>query len=204
MKHDMINTVVENVFTQDEINQVYKALENNSGNEFISQHAQANTFIDLPQSIVSKIEQKAREVSGNDNLVLTEYCHSRYSNVTSHCGKHHFKPSLFPHYDETFKEPRFTFDIQLNANVDWPLTVAPDKTFILKNNQALTFSGTHQVHWREPIHFKDDEYVEMLFCHLSDPTLPTKDPEINQYMDNLVNDYRDKFYANGGFTNNAD
>lgn len=204
MKHDMINTVIEDVFTQDEINQIYKAVQNNSGNEFIQPHSQANTFIQLPDAIVAKIENKAREISGNPNLVLSEYCHSRYQNVTSNCGRFHFKPSLFPHYDETFKEPRFTFDVQLNANVDWPLIVAPDKKFTLKNNQALTFSGTHQIHWREPKHFEDNQYVEMLFCHLSDPTLPEKTPEVNEYMNAQAAKYKHQFYANGGFTNNGD
>jgi hypothetical protein len=81
--------------------------------------------------------------------------------------------------------------------------VAPDKKFTLKNNQALTFSGTHQIHWREPQNFEDDQYVEMLFCHLSDPTLPPKTPEVNEYMNALAIKYKSQFYANGGFTNDT-
>jgi len=195
------NTIVENVFTQDEINQIYQAVGNNSGGEFIQPHAQANTFIKLPDAIVAKIESKAREISGNPNLVLTEYCHSRYQNVTSNCGRFHFKPSLFAHFDETFKEPRFTFDVQLNANVEWPLIVEPDKKFVLKNNQALTFSGTHQIHWREPVHFADDQYVEMLFCHLSDPNEPVKSDEVNALIKSKATEYKKAYFANGGFTN---
>jgi hypothetical protein len=198
------NTVVENVFTQNEINQVYQAVGNNSGGEFIQPHAQANTFIKLPDAIVEKIEKYARDISGNDNLVLTEYCHSRYQNVTSNCGKFHFKPSLFPHYDETFKEPRFTFDIQLNANIEWPLVVAPDTKFVLKNNQALTFSGTNQIHWREPVYFEDDQYVEMLFCHLTDPSEPQKSDMDNELVKAQSIKYKRQFFANGGFTNESE
>jgi len=202
MKTDEINVIVEDVFTQDEINTIYQSVANSSGNSFVEPHSQANTFIQLPESIINKVTQKARELSGNNNLVVSEYCYARYANVTSHCGKFHFKPSLFPHFDETFKEPRFTFDYQINGNVDWPLVVAPDKKFVLKNNQALTFSGTHQIHWREPQHFTDDQYVEMIFFHFSDPTVGQKSEELNEQMIAQAIRYKSEFFANGGFSNN--
>jgi hypothetical protein len=202
MKKDEVNVIVEDVFTQEEIDTIYQCVANGSGNSFVEPHAQANTFINLPQNIINKVTQKARELSCNENLVVTEYCHARYANVTSHCGKFHFKPSLFPHFDETFKEPRFTFDYQINANIDWPLIVAPDKKFVLKNNQALTFSGTHQIHWREPKHFTDDQYVEMVFFHFSDPTVGLKSEELNEQMIAQAIRYKSDFFANGGFSNN--
>jgi hypothetical protein len=204
MNKEVLNVVVENVFTPEEINLIYKAVQNNSGHEFISPHAQANTFIQLPDSILEKVTAKVRELSGNENIVITEYCHSRYANVTSNCGKFHFKPSLFPHFDETFKEPRFTFDYQLKSNVDWPLVVAPDKKFVLKDNQALTFSGTHQIHWRDPLHFTDDQFVEMLFFHCSDPNGETKTEELNERLNVEAIRYKHDFFANGGFTNDSD
>jgi hypothetical protein len=202
MNKETPNVIVDDVFTKEEIDLIYKAVENNNGNTFVEPHAQANTFIELPESIINKVTQKAKEISGNENLVVTEYCHARYANVTSHCGKFHFKPSLFPHFDETFKEPRFTFDYQINGNVDWPLVVAPDKKFVLKNNQALTFSGTHQIHWREPKHFTDDQYVEMIFFHFSDPSSGPKSEEVNEKMTAQAIRYKHDFFANGGFSNN--
>jgi hypothetical protein len=203
MKTDEVNVIVEDIFTQEEINTIYQAVSNNSGSSFVEPHSQANTFIQLPDSIIDKVTAKARELSGNNNLVVTEYCHARYANVTSHCGKFHFKPSLFPHFDETFKEPRFTFDYQINGNVDWPIVVAPDKKFVLKNNQAVTFSGTHQIHWREPLHFTDDQYVEMIFFHFSDPSAEPKSEELNEHMIAQAIRYKSDFFANGGFSNNA-
>jgi hypothetical protein len=203
MNQEAPNVIVDDVFTREEIDLIYKSVQNNTGNTFVEPHAQANTFIELPESIINKVTQKAKEISGNENLVVTEYCHARYANVTSHCGKFHFKPSLFPHFDETFKEPRFTFDYQINGNVDWPLVVAPDKKFVLKNNQALTFSGTHQIHWREPKHFTDDQYIEMVFFHFSDPSGAPKSEELNEQMIAQAIRYKSDFFANGGFSNNA-
>jgi len=203
MREDEVNTIVEDVFTKEEIDAIYKAVENNVGSAFIEPHSQANTFIHLPDSIIDKVTSLVRQLSGNDNLVISEYCHARYANVTSNCGKFHFKPSLFPHVDETFKEPRFTFDYQLNGNVDWPIIVAPDKSFSLKNNQAVTFSGTHQVHWRQPQLFADDQFVEMVFFHCTDPTMPPKTEEFTESMVVKALRYKKTFFANGGFSNNG-
>ncbi len=203
MKHDEVNTIVKDVFTRDEINEIYKAVQNNSGGDFIKVHAQANTFIQLPDTIIDKVTKIAREITGNDKIEVAEYCHARYNNVTSNCGKYHYKPSLFPHYDETFKEPRFTFDYQINGNVDWPLIVEPDQEFTLKNNEALTFSGTHQIHWRKPQEFADDQFVEMIFFHFSEPGAAPKGEEVNSLMNAKAAEYKKVFFANGGFTNDA-
>lgn len=195
------NRVIENVFTQDEINQIWQAMSNNSGGAFVKVHSQANTFIQLPDSIVEKVTNYAKEITGSQTLVLTEYCHARYANVTSNCGLYHYRPSLFPHYDETFPEPRFTFDYQLNANVDWPIIAEPDIELTLKNNQAATFSGTHQIHWRKPQEFNDNEFVEMVFFHFSDPALPPKTEEENKAIRDRAAKYKAEFLQNGGFTN---
>ena len=203
MKIDEKNVIVDNVFTQDEINSIYKSVQNNTGGTFIKVFSQANTYIELDSSIIEKVTNKAKEISGNDNLVLTEYCHARYSNVTSNCGKYHYKPALFPHHDETFKEPRFTFDYQINGNTEWPIIVEPDKKLTLKNNQAATFSGTHQIHWREPQHFTDDQYVEMVFFHFTDPNAEPKDRETAALITEKAKKYSAEFFDNGGFVNDA-
>lgn len=200
MKIDEKNIIVEDVFTQDEINSIYKSVQNNSGGAFIKVFSQANTYIELEQHIIDKVTKKAQEISGNNNLLLTEYCHARYANVTSNCGKYHYKPALFPHHDETFKEPRFTFDYQLDGNIVWDIIVE-HKPLSLTNNQAATFSGTHQIHWRDPKEFSDDQYVEMLFCHFTDPTLPPKEDDVKKFVDAKAKLYKDWYYANGGFTN---
>jgi len=199
MKHNEKNIIVKNVFSDNEIEQIKNSVNNSSGSAFIEPHCQLNNFIKLPENIILKITNYAREISGNNNLVLTEYCHAIYKNTKK--NERIYRPSLFPHYDETFLEPRFTFDYQLDANIDWPLVVAPDTEFVLENNQALTFSGTHQIHWRKPTIFNDDQYVQMIFCHLSDPNTTTKDDNVNKFMDSEATKYLEIFYNSGGFSN---
>lgn len=203
MKTDEKNIIVEEVFTQEEINSIYKSVENNNGGAFIKLFSQANTYIELDPSIINKVTKKAQKISGNDNLVLSEYCHARYANVTSNCGKFHYRPALFPHHDETFKEPRFTFDYQINGNTEWAIVVEPDKELILKNNQAATFSGTHQIHWREPKEFSDDEYIEMIFFHFTDPNITTVDSDTKSQITAKAKKYSSEFFENGGFVNDG-
>ena len=203
MKYNENNVIVDDILNQDGIDSVRASISRSTGGNFVQEHCQANLFIELEQEVVKKFTKVARLVSGNDNLVLTEHCFARYENVTSNCGKFHFKPSLFPHYDETFKEPRFTFDYQLSSNISWPLIVEPDKEFVLKDNQAVTFSGTHQVHWRKPTLFKDGDFVEMIFCHFSDPTSGPKEEGLNKIMDEKVNAYRKAYFDAGGWTNGS-
>ena len=199
MKHNEANVIVDNVLTEDQINRVRLAVSNKKGSDFVGIHCQTNNFIDLPQDIVDTFTSHARSISGNNNLVITEYCHSIYSNLE--VDGRSYRPSLFPHYDETFKEPRFTFDYQLKATLPWPIVVEPDTELILKDNQAATFSGTNQIHWRTPTPFGDDDYVEMIFCHFSDPTIGAKDTETNELMDEKAAKYQEWFDNNGGYTN---
>jgi hypothetical protein len=199
MKHDEANVVIDNVLTEEEILQVVAAIDKSHGTDFVLVHCQTNNFIELPQNIINKFTEHAKTVSGNTNLVLTEFCHSIYKNREVDGKK--YRPSLFPHYDETFKAPRFTLDYQLKATLDWPIVVEPDTELILKDNQAATFSGTNQIHWRTPTEFSEGDSVEMIFCHFSDPSIEKKDSQTNEDMDSKAKKYKEIFYANGGFSN---
>jgi hypothetical protein len=195
-----VNTIVKEVFSKDEIDQIYLAVKKSHGNNFVRVHCMHESYIELPNSIIHKVENIARDLSENKNLILTEYVHARYNNTTSDCGNFHFKPALFPHYDETFKEERFTLDYQLKANTEWKIVVE-DKAMVLSDNDACTFSGTNQIHWRTPKDFEDDQYVEMLFFHFTDPTMGKKSDDFNTVMDVKAKRYQKIFFENGGFKN---
>jgi len=197
--HNVENKIVDNVLTEQEILQVYNAIENKNGEAFIAPHCQLNLFIQLPENIVDKLTAKAIEASGFPNLELSEYCYARYKKTKNENGKE-YKPSLFPHYDETFKEPRFTFDYQLKGTIPWEIVVE-DRGLTLKDNQAATFSGTHQIHWRTPTEFSEDDFVDMIFCHFVIPGHGPKSGTLNNEMDAKAEGFKNHFFANGGFTN---
>lgn len=198
MSIKIINTIIKNVFSLEEIDQINNAVEKSHGKNFVKVHCMQEHYINLPENIVQKVEGIARELGENNNLILTEYVHARYENITNESGS--FKPALFPHYDETFKQQRFTLDYQLKANTDWEI-VAEDISMILSDNDACTFSGTNQIHWRTPKYFTDDQYVEMLFFHFTDPTMGEKSNDFNTVMDIKAKKYQKIFFENGGFKN---
>lgn len=45
---------------------------------------------------------------------------------------------------------QFTMDLQINSDGDWPIYV-DDKEYILKDGQALCYSGSNQEHYRLPM-----------------------------------------------------
>jgi hypothetical protein len=142
-------------------------VQNTDRTDFQQYLSYVSWHIELPKDIVDKVTKVAEGIVG-EGLVLAEYNFSRYQKTISDCRKFWFNPLLFPHIDDAFEGKRFTVDIQLKSNIDWDIVVddwKSEKTFTMVDNQALTFSGTHQVHWRPKKEFKDEEFLEALFLH---------------------------------------
>lgn len=155
------NNIYKNIFTEDEIKSIYEIIDLNQteNTTVVSIYAQKAWFADIPQKIKDKMNKIARKIY-QQNVNLEEISFARYSKEYGDF------PNLTPHYDNAFLEQRVTIDVQLRSNMEWPLVVS-NKEFILKDNEALTFSGTHQIHWRKHQEFNDKDFIEMLFCHFS-------------------------------------
>jgi hypothetical protein len=164
MKFDEMNTIIDNVLSEDEIQQIYDAVGRPTQKFFMGLFGQDVSDFNIPRSVYEKVLSICQELTGKDDLVIEAYQFARYQKFTREDGAVSY-PRLMPHHDGVFPEPRFTFDYQIGSNTDWPLVVE-GKTFTLKDNQALTFSGTHQIHWREKKEFQDGEYVDMIFFHM--------------------------------------
>ena len=165
MKANEINTIVENVLSEEEISNLYSLVQASSQEMLVKHYGQSVVDFDLPKSVENKIISISESLSGETDLEISEYQFARYVKVIDKDSGQEILPQLWPHWDNTFEEPRFTFDYQIGGNTSWPLVVE-EKEFILKNNSALTFSGTHQIHWREPKSFIENEYLDMVFFHL--------------------------------------
>jgi hypothetical protein len=175
------NEIYKDVFSTEEMTMIYDAINNDTTNrtQIVSIYAQKAWFVEIPQAIKDKVTLKMAEIH-NQPVKLEEISFARYSKEYGDF------PVLTPHFDNTFKEPRVTFDVQLKSNINWPIVVE-GKPFILKDNEALTFSGTHQIHWREHIEFNDNDFIEMLFCHFSLPeSKPITMDETSRIVKQLV------------------
>lgn len=164
MRFDLPNIIVDEIFSDEEIAQIYEHVDNTPKDKqgVVAIFGQTAFHSWLPQNIVDKIVARAQSISDTP-IKLRELSFARYSYDSGH------KPALIPHTDETFKEPRLTFDIQLKSSRPWAIVVE-GVPYTLEDNQALVFAGTHQVHWREKIEFEQDDYMDMIFCHFSADT----------------------------------
>jgi len=68
-------------------------------------------------------------------------------------------PNLIPHVDNN--KAQVVFNYQLESNKKWGLVIEGDP-IILNDNDAVVFEGEKDVHWRNPVHFKSNEYISML------------------------------------------
>jgi hypothetical protein len=155
------NQIYNDIFTNEELKLLYDQIDYNETNNatIVNIFAQKAWHTQMPKEIIDKMCKIAKNIYQQD-LILEEISFARYSNEY---GKH---PVLTPHYDNSFLEQRLTIDVQLKSNISWPIVIE-GRSFLLKDNSAITFSGTHQVHWREHRDFLENDFIEMLFCHFS-------------------------------------
>ena len=187
MKHDEKNLIVENVLSEEEIAEIYKIVEKPNNTYLMKLFTQTIVDFNLPSHINKKIIDYSESISGESDLEIAEYQFARYKNTFDEESQAMFRPNLTPHFDG-FEQPRFTFDYQLGGNTTWDLVVE-EKEFTLLNNSALTFSGTHQVHWRKHKTFKDDEYIDMIFFHLKKKNSKERSAEHFSSMETKVEFY---------------
>ncbi len=107
--------------------------------------------------LIAKIEKMASDAVGEELEVL-EYGGTRYS------PRFGWYPKLGPHYDARPVEI-FVFDYHVHSDEDWGVFI-DGKRFNFYNNDALLFSGTGRVHWREQMLLKENSNVDLIFFWL--------------------------------------
>lgn len=154
------NKIIKNVLSEDQIKFLYNIIDNAHDDEkqIMPWLGQTTFFLNFSDDLEKTILNIINNFVGEE-MQITEMSLARYHTDSG------FTPKLFPHYDH-FEESRVTFDVQLKSNIDWPIVVE-NKKYLLKNNEALIFSGTDQIHWRSPKTLSKNDFVDMLFVHLS-------------------------------------
>ena len=110
----------------------------------------------MPEDIYNKVFLYAKTI--NRFTVPNTFMFCRYS-------LEYGMPKLIPHKDNSNTD--FTIDYQLNSNIKWPIVVE-NKEYVLSNNDALIFKSSDYSHWRTPIIFKENDFVDMVFFHFVD------------------------------------
>jgi hypothetical protein len=161
MKKNFPNILIKNALESKDIAEIFETVNNTSHKTFLDTLCYYSWHIKLPEHIENKFLKYAENIAGT-KLKLLEYNFSRYEIVEN------YHPLLFPHTDEAFSGPRVTLDYQVRSNIKWPIVVDDwenQKEFLLQDNEILTFSGTHQIHWRPKQNFDKDNFLEAIFLH---------------------------------------
>lgn len=182
------NTIINDILSDEDIASVYKIIDALDEDQTVVQGRLGHKayLTSFPEPIRQKLEKSVQDIYGQD-WVLEAHQFARYS------LEYGFVPKLYPHFDDAFDNHRLTLDVQLFGSRPWPLVVE-GKSFTLKNNQGLVFSGTSQIHWREKFDFQQDDRFDMIFCHLHNVSDPDAEVSLEwtDSMNKRMFDWADK------------
>lgn len=200
--------IIKNFFTQEELADILAVVERQKNdktlNEFyapliLPQMARMQIEVMYPPYIQEKLEKFASVMVGEE---LFMYHNSYLSYNRIHNPE--VNPKLPVHYDSDNYYSKLTLDYQLDKNIDWPIVIEGEH-FNLEYGDLLVFWGAGQVHWRDPVLFKDGDNTEVLTMHFSKKedyeqlNIPARSPEEREKrMNKWVQDpqfvkYREEF-----------
>jgi hypothetical protein len=167
---DFAPIVVDEIFSTDQYKDIYDRVNKTFPSELIADVPENSGYMNAGEigyfayvngfrEDVYKAVQDIAESTTGLKLGSPEIHFARYSLKTG------YPPILRPHYDEMLKYPSITMSIQLESSFDWEL-YANFESAMLSPNQGMIFSGSHQMHWRPRVEFKEDDFYDIMVCQL--------------------------------------
>lgn len=158
--------LITNLFTEEEYASLYDQINKYSAIpeyvRVVDELGYTSTGLFLNNDISSVLWKKiGTELGISIERISTHY--ARYSLQSGH------KPLLMPHYDRALTKSMFSLAIVLDSTFDWDIYVEGEK-FVPRKNDAVLFSGSHQVHWRPDVEFKEDDYYDIMVCQFEEDT----------------------------------
>jgi len=173
--------IIKNIFSNYEFKNLYKSFKKSENDyNIIPELGYAAFSIKLDEDIISTLKSTI-ENKLNIKVAKMEAHYARYSLKTGH------KPMLMPHYDRALTDATFSLAIVLDNTIDWDIYVEGEQ-FMPRKNDAVLFSGSHHIHYRPDIEFKDEDYYDIMVCQFYEDTDQdiTLDEEHIEYMNGLT------------------
>lgn len=192
IKYEVEPVLVENIFSDAEYRFLYANI--NKSPEQQDREVEDTGYIAKPDPTKNHLgdilKNKMEELSG---FKLDKYMlhYARYTLKSNNV------PRLYPHYDRGLEFATFTISVILDSTFDWDLFCEGTRIPV-KKNQGAFFSGSHQVHWRPPHEFKEDDYYDILVCqfrvktdteHLTDEHREKMDNKVGSHVSQYYRDY---------------
>jgi len=162
--------IIKNFFSKEELNEILSIVErqkvDKTLNEFYSplilKHmARMQIEVMYPPHLIEKLETFASNIVGED-VKMNHNSYLSYNKIHNPEAN----PKLPPHFDSDNYYSKLTLDYQLDKNVDWVIRIE-EKSFNLEYGDLLVFWGSGEIHWREPLLFKNGDNTEVLTMHFS-------------------------------------
>jgi hypothetical protein len=158
--------LIKNIFNDEDYANLYREINKNSKVaeyvRVVEDLGYTSTGIYLNNNISSVLWKKiGTELGISIERISVHY--ARYSLQSGH------KPLLMPHYDRALKKATFSVAIVLDTTFNWDIYVEGEK-FIPRKNDGVLFSGSHHVHWRPDVEFKEDDYYDIIVCQIDELT----------------------------------
>lgn len=167
MDNNQVNVQIKNMFNQEQIDALLLEIHNNrtdpnTPEEYRPFEEEGLGRVMIPFRTPKIVEDRVMEIAA-------QYGHPdlKFTHITSFEYNAKFGQSKLPvHTDKNASQ--FTIDYQLRSNFDWSNYVL-GKKFTLKDNDALIFSGSNQLHWRQKRKLVEGEYKHMITWHMAMP-----------------------------------
>ncbi len=200
MRLDETIHVLHKALSQEDLDAIYMSMEN-AREDNLSIHENDSKITYFGDAIPNYLRDKILDMFQpyyDFKLSKTGHCAVRYTSIN---GKN---PVLRPHTDTqpVFPGPKLSVSVQLKKNIDWKIN-AEDQSFLLEEGDAIIFSGTHQVHWRDPIEFKEGDFLDVFLDSystedLKHSTISEEDQvQINLKKEKYMQEYNEKVNNNG-------
>lgn len=196
--YDFEPVVIDNIFTVEELYEIYDTRFRIApecimpdGSQYVFSDKSCG-YITSVYPLSNSIRQKIEDIIQKNVPIKIKSDGNHMPRYTLQSGS---KPQLRPHYDVGLNNASFTLSIQLDSSKPWEVCVK-DKCFNLEKNQALLFSGSHQIHWRPDIEFSDNDYYDIIVCQaIEDSENPiTLDETHREKMRKEANYFLEKFF----------
>lgn len=164
-------TIVENVFSDDQYQYIYDSVNSVFPKELTPDVPPADVgyknegqigYFSYVRGFKEEIYNRIVEIAQNATGIKIHEPRVHFARYTPKTG---YPPTLLPHNDMGVKNPCITLSIQLDSSFDWELC-AYNKCATLSKNQAMVFSGSHQIHWRPVKEFGPEDYFDIMVCQL--------------------------------------
>lgn len=184
--YDFEPIVIDNFFTEEEIIDIYTTKSDSKNFIVDSNFGFITCTENFTENIINKIISNVEKYTNSE---LTFFG----SHMPRYTWKSGTKPQLLPHYDVGLDRTCYTLTIQLDHTLTWPFCVGENCYNVLRN-QAILFSGSHQIHWRPQTDFKEDDFYDIIVVQLTENNLPLLDSVHKEKMLKEADYYASKYF----------